>query len=282
MSREIIKIVTTTGMIADAAKIVGGTRVNVTGLMGPGVDPHLYKASAGDVTRLSEADIIFYNGLHLEAKLGELLEEMQSRTETIAVSRSINRNLLVSPPSFKGNYDPHIWFDVTLWIQAVETIRDALNMLDPSNNKIYTENASEYIRELQDLHTYVLNRSAEIPPQHRVLITAHDAFNYFGKQYGFKVMGLQGISTEAEAGTSDVQRLADFIAENRIPAIFVESSIPRRTIQALQLAVASRGFNVEIGGELFSDAMGNAGTFEGTFIGMVTHNINTIVDALKK
>jgi manganese/zinc/iron transport system substrate-binding protein len=275
-----IKVVTTIGMIADVAEHVGGERVSVKGLMGPGTDPHLYKASEGDVQRLAEADLIFYNGLHLEAKMGEVLERMSGQgVTTVAVAEVIPEGQLLQPEEFEGNYDPHVWFEVPLWIMVVEAVRDALVELDPGSTDLYEDNAQAYLAELQNLHAYVQEQTGRIPAEQRVLITAHDAFNYFGRAYGFEVRGLQGISTESEAGTGDVQDLATFIADHQIPAIFVESSVPVRNVEAVQAAVQAKGFQVEIGGELFSDAMGDAGTIEGTYIGMVRHNVDTIVTA---
>ena len=281
LSERTINVVTTTGMIADITKNVGGDRVQVTALMGPGVDPHLYKASEGDVLRLQEADVIFYNGLHLEAQMGEVLERLNEfGIKTVAVTDQIDRSLLQSPPEFQGNYDPHVWFDVSLWMKAVEQVRDTLVELDSSSASQYEANAEAYLTELEDLHQYVLDQANTIPEGQRILITAHDAFNYFGRAYGFDVRGLQGISTEAQAGTADVQALASFIVEKQIPAVFVESSVPQRNVEAVQAAVQAKGFEVSIGGSLFSDAMGSEGTPEGTYIGMVRHNIDTIVTAL--
>jgi manganese/zinc/iron transport system substrate-binding protein len=276
-----LRVVTTTGMIADAAANVGGERVTVTGLMGPGVDPHLYNASEGDVTRLRSADLIFYNGLHLEAQMASVLERMDgSGVTTVAVAGEIDPDLLLTPPEFAGAYDPHVWFDVSLWMQVVERIRDSYVELDPEHAATYEANAAAYLEELAELHRYVAERAATLPEERRVLVTAHDAFNYFGRAYGFEVRGLQGISTEAEASTADVRQLATFIAERRIPAIFVESSVPQRNVEAVQAAVRAQGFDAAIGGQLFSDAMGSPGTPEGTYIGMVRHNIDTIVTAL--
>jgi len=276
-----VKIVATTGMITDMVKNVGGERVSVTGLMGPGVDPHLYKASAGDVSRMREADIIFYNGLHLEGAMAELFEKMQSQKMTVAVTEGIAEEKLLSPPKFEGAHDPHVWFDVSLWMETAKTVRDALIDLDSASAALYKSNAGAYLEELKILHEYVVSRASEVSQEQRVLITAHDAFNYFGRAYGFDVRGLQGISTATEAGTADVRDLSSFIVERRIPAIFVESSVPRRTIEAVQAAVKSRGFDVKIGGELYSDAMGNPETPEGKYTGMVRHNIDTIVNALR-
>jgi manganese/zinc/iron transport system substrate-binding protein len=281
IAERTIHIVTTTGMIADITKNVGGDRVQVTALMGPGVDPHLYKASEGDVIRLQEADVIFYNGLHLEAQMGDVLERLNDfGIKTVAVADKIDRSLLLSPPEFQGNYDPHIWFDVTLWMKAVVQVRETLMEIDPSSRSTYEANADAYLAELEGLHQDVLEQASTVPAGQRILITAHDAFNYFGRAYGFEVRGLQGISTEAQAGTADVQALADFIVEKQIPAIFVESSVPQRNVEAVQAAVQAQGFEVKIGGSLFSDALGSEGTPEGTYIGMVRHNIDTIVTAL--
>ena len=275
-----LQAVATIGMIADVVGRVGAERVRVQGLMGPGIDPHLYRASAGDVRTLSRADIIFYNGLHLEAAMGDVLEQMRGKIQTVAVTNGVDRNVLLAPPEFKGAYDPHIWFDVSLWMHAVTAIERALSARDTAGAATYQANARAYLAELDTLHRWVQARALEIPAERRVLVTAHDAFIYFGRAYGFEVKGLQGISTVSEAGTGDVQGLADLIVERKIPAIFIETSIPRRTIAAVQAAARSRGFEPRIGGSLFSDAMGDAGTPEGTYIGMVRHNVNTIVDAL--
>jgi manganese/zinc/iron transport system substrate-binding protein len=275
-----VHVLTTTGMIRDMVENVGGQHVVVTGLMGPGVDPHLYKASEGDVRKLYRADVIFYGGLHLEARMGEVLEEMGARTRTVAVANAIPRSRLLAPPEFQGAYDPHVWFDVGLWSLAIDTVAATLAQADPAHAADYRRNAARDHAELDALDRYVRAQAQRVPADKRVLITAHDAFNYFGRAYGFQVRGLQGISTAAEAGTADVQTLARFIAERRIPAVFVESSIPTRTIDAVREAVDARGYQVGMGGSLFSDAMGNPGTPEGTYVGMVRHNIDTIVGAL--
>lgn len=274
------QVVATIGMITDVAALIGGDRVRVVGLMGPGVDPHLYKASAGDVRTLSTADLILYNGLHLEAAMGEVLEQMNGRIRTVAVTDGIDRALLLTPPEFQGQYDPHVWFDVSLWTVAARRITEALIELDPAGAEEFRERSSELTARLEALDAWVRSEVARVPANLRVLVTAHDAFNYFGRAYGFRVEGLQGLSTVAEAGTGDVQRLTRMIAEERIPAIFVESSIPRRNVEAVQAAVRARGGSVEIGGLLFSDAMGDPGTDEGTYEGMVRHNVSTIVGAL--
>jgi manganese/zinc/iron transport system substrate-binding protein len=275
-----VRVVANTGMIGDMVENVGAGRVRVQTMMGPGVDPHLYKASEGDVRRLFRADLIFFNGLHLEARMGDVLEHMEGRVRTVALGRAIDPARLLSPPEFEGAFDPHIWFDVSLWMEAVPRVRDALIEHDPAHAELYRANAVRYREELEELHGYVLAQAARVPAEQRVLVTAHDAFNYFGRAYGFEVRGLQGISTATEAGTADVQQLAAFIADRRIPAVFVEASIPRRTIEAVQAAVRARGFAVEIGGELFSDSLGDPERGEGTYAGIVRHNIDTIVAAL--
>lgn len=280
LSERTIRVVATTGMITDLVQNIGGERVSVTGLMGPGVDPHLYKASEGDLRALEQADIIFYNGLHLEANLARILDGMSESGKAAAVSDLIDRSVLSTPPQFGGNYDPHIWFDVSLWKKAAEKVRDILSEKDPSSAALYQSNAKSYLKELDELDDYVRSQAELLPEERRVLITAHDAFHYFGEAYGFEVRGLQGISTAAEAGTGDVQELAAYIAEQQIPAIFVESSVPQRNIEAVQAAVRAKGFEVKIGGQLFSDAMGTPGTPEGNYIGMVRYNIDTIVKAL--
>lgn len=275
-----LHIVTTIGQIGDTAAIVGGEHVRVTSLMGAGTDPHLYKASARDVNKLRDADIVFYNGLFLEAQMEEVLEQLAKLQPVVAVSDGIDRAELLPSSTYADEFDPHIWFDVTLWMQVTEKIRDTLSAEDPANVATYEANAAAYLAELEALDAYLRQQAALVPEEQRVLVTAHDAFSYFGRAYGFEVLGLQGISTASEAGTADVKDLADFIADRRIPAIFVESSVPLRNIEAVQAAVRSRGFDVAIGGRLFSDAMGDAGTLEGTYLGMVRHNIDTIVAAL--
>lgn len=275
-----VRVVTTTSMIADVVRTVGGERVGVRSLMGPGIDPHLYKASEGDVQRLHQAQIIFYNGLHLEARLAEMLARLGDRVRTVAVAEGIDSSRLLKPPEFEGAHDPHVWFDVTLWMEAVAAVRRALVEEDPDFQNDYNENTRSYLAELGELHGYVTEQIATIPKAQRVLVTAHDAFNYFGRAYDIEVRGLQGISTVSEAGTADVQELAAFIARRKIPAVFVESSVPPRAIEAVRAAVQSKGFALVIGGELFSDALGDHDTPAGTYIGMVRHNADTIVAAL--
>ena len=276
-----IRITTTTGMIADLAANIGGDRVEVVSLMGPGVDPHLYKPSAGDIRRLEEADVIFYNGLELEGRMTDILVKIaRAGTPTVPVAEGIPEDLLHEPPQFAGKYDPHIWFDVTLWQMAAQRVKDELATIDPASDALFQANLDAYLIELEELNGYVQEQILRIPEAQRVLITAHDAFGYYGARYGIDVRGLQGMSTATEATAGDIQALAEFIAERQIPAIFVESSVPPATIEAVQEAVRDRGFDVVIGGQLFSDAMGAAGTPEGTYLGMVRYNTDTIVGAL--
>ena len=276
-----LRVVATTGQIADAVRRVGGDRVDSHGLMGPGVDPHLYRASESDVTRLEAADAVFWNGLHLEAGISGVLERIaELGVHSIRVTDDIDRQHLLAPPEFDGAYDPHVWFDLDLWSVAVATIRDALIAMDPEGAEVYRANAAAFIAEVEELDSYVKSRALEIDERVRVLVTAHDAFNYFANRYDMEVRGLQGISTESEASTSDVQKLAQFISERGIPAVFIESSVPDQGVQAVIEAAAARGHTVTIGGEIFSDAMGAEGTAEGTYLGMIRHNIDTIVEAL--
>ncbi|WP_323026819.1 metal ABC transporter solute-binding protein, Zn/Mn family [Gelidibacter japonicus] len=277
-----LNIVTTTTLITDLLNQIGGDKLNVQGLMGSGVDPHLYKASAGDVTKLSNADLIFYGGLHLEGKLVDVFEKMESQNiTTIAVSDALDKNTLIGSEYFASNYDPHIWFDVHNWELITTFVVQKLSEADPENKVYFEENGKNYLEKLKVLDVEIKSIIETLSKEKRILVTAHDAFNYFGKAYGFEVVGLQGLSTATEAGVQDVQNLSNFIIEKNIKAIFVESSVPRRTIEALQAAVNSKNHHVEIGGTLYSDALGNAGTAEGTYIGMFKYNVNTIVNALR-
>lgn len=282
LSERTIRIVATTSIIADLVREIGGSEVVVESLMGPGVDPHLYKASARDVSRMTEADLVVYNGLHLEGKMEDLFEAMKERGKaTIAVAEvGVPDSLLIASEFFQGNYDPHVWFDATLWAQAAHALANALGALDPRRGELFASRGEAYVIELMEVDAYVRRRAAEIPEQKRVLVTSHDAFGYFGRAYGFEVRGLQGISTALEAGTADVQDLATLVAERRIPAMFIESSVSPRGIEAVREAVKARGFEVSIGGTLYGDALGGASTPTSTYLGMIRHNIDTIVKAL--
>ncbi|ADV51258.1 periplasmic solute binding protein [Cellulophaga algicola DSM 14237] len=277
-----INVVTTTSMITDLVKNIGGDYINLQGLMGSGVDPHLYKASEGDVSKLSEADIIFYNGLHLEGKLVEVFEKMAHQNKkTIALSDALDENTLIGSEFFASNYDPHIWFNVDYWKEATKYVVKQLSEALPEHQAVFKANGEAYLNKLEALKTRLNKIIQTLPEDQRVLVTAHDAFNYFGKSFGFEVVGLQGLSTATEAGVQDVQKMSDFIIDRKVKAIFIESSVPRRTIEAVKAAVNAKNHDVEIGGSLYSDALGNPDSIEGTYIGMFEYNVNTIVNALK-
>ncbi|VAW46257.1 Manganese ABC transporter, periplasmic-binding protein SitA [hydrothermal vent metagenome] len=273
-----LNIVTTTGMIADLTKNIGGQHVKVTALMGTGVDPHLYKATQGDLRRLVNADLILYNGLHLEGKLQTIFEKMARKKPVFAISALISEKELIH---HDNNPDPHIWFDIALWQKAGERVLQILSTEDPTHQKAYAQNAQAYLTRLQQLHQWVRSEIQRIPESRRILITAHDAFGYFGQAYDIKVMGLQGVSTASEFGLQDIRQLKEIIVKQQVQAVFVESSVSPRFIDALVKGVEAEGTPLKIGGELYSDAMGLANTPEGTYIGMVKHNVSTIVNALK-
>ncbi len=279
---EKLYVVTTTSMITDLVKNIGKDLIKVDGLMGSGVDPHLYKASEGDVSKLVNADVIIYNGLHLEGKLVEVFEKMKLQNrKAIAVGESLDKNTLIGSDYFASNYDPHIWFSVMNWKIVTQFVIDKLVEIDAKNASSYKNNGKIYLDKLSQLEKELQNTITSLPKEKRILVTAHDAFSYFGKAYDFNVVGLQGLSTATEAGVQDVQKLANFIIKNEVKAIFVETSVPKRTIKALQAAVKSKNHEVVIGGTLFSDALGNPDTNEGNYIGMFEYNVNTIVNALK-
>jgi manganese/zinc/iron transport system substrate-binding protein len=276
---EPINVVATVGMIANVVEIVGGDHVEVHQLMGPGVDPHLYRATESDIDLLLDAQIIFYNGANLEAKLTDVFEQIGQERPTIAVGESIPEDQILVEEQFDVP-DPHIWFDVSLWSIVTETIRDTLIEFDPVNEEAYSENTEVYLEELAELHEYAIEQIASIPEEQRVLITAHDAFHYFARAYDIEVFAPQGITTETEAGVADIRSMIDLIVERNIPAIFVETSVPPDVIDAIIAGVEDAGQEIRIGGQLFSDAMGEPGTDEGTYVGMVKHNVDTIVSAL--
>lgn len=276
-----LKIVTTTGMIKDAVEHVVGDHAEVVALMGPGVDPHLYKATQGDLEKLTSADIVFYNGLHLEGKMGEVFEKLGRLKPVIAVSKDIPESRLRTIPGFANTHDPHIWFDVKLWEEAVQTITNFMVQFDTASAAVYQQNAQTYRTQMDSLHTAVKAQLLQIPAEQRVLITAHDAFGYFGDAYNIEVRGLQGISTVSEFGLKDVTDLVDFIIARKIKAIFVETSVSQKSINAVIEGCNQKGWPVKIGGSLYSDAMGAAGTPSGNYLGMVSANVHTIVTALK-
>lgn len=277
-----LNIVATTTMIKDLVEVIGGNKVKVHGLMGPGLDPHSYKTSPSDVDRLIGAGVVVYNGMHLEGQMGEVFGELERiEKEVFILEDVILESETLDSEDEELPMDPHIWFSVPLWSKASDYITDSLSIYDPENKEYYQANNQNYQEELLELDTYIRERVKEVPESSRYLVTAHDAFSYFGNEYSFEVIGLQGLNTQTEAGTRDVSQLAQFIVENEIKAIFVESSVPTRTIQSLQEAVQRRGFEVDIGGELFSDSLGDENQDAHTYLKMYKHNIDTIIGALK-
>lgn len=279
ISRNKPTVVATTTMLYDLAVQLGGDKVTVFGLMGSGVDPHQYRASAGDIAKMQGADMVVYNGLHLEGKMGDVFASLDGgEKKAVCASDGIDEELLIIND---GIPDPHIWFDVSLWKEAAKTVEKGICEIDPENAEYYESRLNSYLNELEELDGYVKEKVKEIPEDKRVLITAHDAFGYFGKAYGFEVRGLQGISTVSEAGAADVSRLADFIADNGIKAVFVESSLPVKNIEALIEAVRARGFETALGGLLYSDSVGDRESGTDTYINAFKYNIDAISEGLK-
>ena len=279
--KNTITVVATTGMIYDAILNIAGDKIKTEVLMGPGVDPHLYKATQGDVKKLTQADAIFYNGLHLEGKMGEVLEQLQRTRRVVAVAESLPDSLVIRSEAFQNSADPHIWFDVQRWKYAVAAINKELQELDKDNAAFYQNNFDLYSQKLDSLDQAVKEMVRQIPSKQKLLITSHDAFGYYGDAYGIEVKGLQGISTLSEYGLKDLAIMSDLIIDRQIKSVFVETSISARAIQSLVDGVVERGFDVKVGGSLYSDAMGDFDTHEGTYIGMVDYNTRTIVNALR-
>lgn len=275
-----IQAAATVGMVADLVKNVGGNHVEVTQIMGSGVDPHMHKVTRDDVQTIMNADLVFYSGLMLEGKMSDTLIKISRTKPVYAVTELIDEKALLEPEDFQGHYDPHVWMDVTAWSQGVDAVQNALSKFDPTHTKDYQKNAERYKKQLEKLHEYGLKTIKSIPEKSRTLITSHDAFNYFGRAYGLDVQGVQGISTESEAGLKRINELVDFLVKNKIKAVFVESSVSKKNISALIDGAKAQGHDIIIGGELFSDAMGEAGTYEGTYIGMLDHNFTTVTRAL--
>ncbi|MCI0452872.1 MAG: zinc ABC transporter substrate-binding protein [Candidatus Latescibacteria bacterium] len=275
------KAVCTVGMITDVVTEIAGDRAEVTGLMGPGVDPHLYKPTRSDIATLMRADVVFYNGLLLEGKMTDsLIRAATSGKKVWAVTELLDEQYLLEPEEFKGLFDPHVWMDPASWRRAAIVIRDKLAEFDPEGRDAYAANAERYLAELDRLDAYARDVLATVPESQRVLVTAHDAFNYFGRRFGYEVVGIQGISTESEAGVKDIERIVSLIVERDVRAVFVESTVSERNIRALIDGARAQGHEVAIGGRLFSDAMGPPGAYEGTYIGMIDHNVTTIARAL--
>ncbi|MFN2310523.1 MAG: metal ABC transporter solute-binding protein, Zn/Mn family [Spirochaetia bacterium] len=275
-----ISVVATTGMIADIVSQVGDERTAVHSLMGTDIDPHLYRPTRSDVARMQSADIVFYNGLLLEGRMGDTLVQMARTRPVFAVSEAVDESLLLDDAAYEETFDPHLWMDVSLWMRAVIVVTDALSEFDPDGAAEYRANADAYLTQLEELDAYVHEVMATIPENRRVLITAHDAFGYFGSAYGVEVVGVQGISTESEAGLEDVNSLVNFIVQNDVRAVFAETTVPDRAMTAIVEGAAARGHRVELGGELYSDAMGAPESYEGTYIGMIDHNATTVARGL--
>ena len=275
-----VEVVATTNFLADMAREIGGPRTRVSSLMGPGVDPHSYKASASDVKTLRDADLLLNVGLQLEGRMGDWFEEMSRRTMVVSVTSDIPRGDLLASPDYEDQYDPHVWFDVPMWSSAVGTIERALTRADPAGAREYAARADEYRRRLRALDREARSALAAIPPRQRILVTSHDAFAYLGRRYGLRVEGIQGISTVAEATTGDIERVADAVAANDLPSVFIESSVSPQTMRAVAEAAGRKGHDVKIGPELFADSAGEASSPEGTYIGMVRANIRRIAAGL--
>lgn len=275
-----IQVVTTIAQIGEPMQIIGGDRVEVVSLMGPGVDPHLYEATQGDIRTLEKAEIIFYNGLNLEGNMGEIFSKMQERKKSFAIAESIDEEKLLIDED--GALDPHIWFDLDLWKEALNEATEVLKEYSPEDANYFEENKENYFAQIDELKKEAKEKLSSIPDEQRILVTAHDAFGYFGRMYDIEVVGLQGLSTEDEVGLSDIQATIDLIIEKQVPSVFVESSVNQNSIKAVMEGASKAGLQVELGGELFSDAMGEEGTLEGTYLGMYRHNVNTVYEGLTR
>jgi len=279
-ARERLSVVATTGMIADAVRQVGGDLVEVRALMGPGVDPHAYRQTRSDIVAVVNADLVLWHGLYLEAQMEEFMRDLEKRGTVVAVAESLPRNLLIGHDDYDDKFDPHVWMNPNLWSRVVLNVRDALIAVAPGHEATFRANADAHLEQLRRLARYTAEVLSSVPADSRVLVTAHDAFNYFGSAYGFEVVGIQGISTESEAGLKRVGELVDMLVARGIGAVFVETSVSDRSIRALVEGAAAQGHEVVIGGELYSDAMGEDGTYEGTYLGMIDHNATVIARAL--
>lgn len=277
---EPLRVVATTGMIADAATNIGGELVDVRSLMGPGVDPHAYRQTRTDIVAMANADLVLWNGLYLEAQMEDFLLDLGQDGAVVPVAEAVPENLLLGSEDYEGRFDPHLWMNPNLWSRVVVNIRDALIDVHPHGAQKFSANADAYLAKLNELALYTNEVLSTVPVESRVVLSAHDAFNYFGNAYGFEVVGIQGISTESEAGLQRIGELVDMLVERDIRAVFVETSVSDRNVQALIEGTAAQGHEVIIGGELFSDAMGEPGTYEGTYVGMIDHNATTIAAAL--
>ena len=280
LASETLDVIATTGMIADAARRVGGDLVEVRALMGTGVDPHGYRQTRSDIVALTRADLVLWHGLYLEAQMERFFEDLSRKRSVVAVADALPKDTLLSHPDYEGRYDPHVWMDPETWIAVVDEVTRALSEARPDAAESFARNAEAYKIELRQLAVYAAEVVAQVPDSQRVLVTAHDAFSYFGRAFGFEVIGIQGISTNSEAGLNRISALVDELVDRKIGAVFVETSVSDRNMRALVEGAAARGHEVKIGGSLYSDAMGEAGSYEGTYIGMIDHNVTTIARAL--
>ncbi len=274
-----IQVVATIAQIGEPIELIGGDRIEVRSLMGPGVDPHLYEATQGDISTLQDADIILYNGLHLEGNMVEIFDNLKDTKTTLAIGETIAEERLLKDE--EGAIDPHIWFDLDLWKEALESATEELKKHSPEDADYFEQNKQNYFKKIDELKQEAIEKLSSIPEGQRVLVTAHDAFGYFGRMYDIEVVGLQGLSTEDEVGLSDIQSTVQLLIDKQVPAVFVESSINQNSINAVIEGASQEGLDVTLGGELYSDAMGEAGTEDGTYIGMYRHNVNTIFEGLK-
>ena len=275
-----LDVVATTGMIADTARRIGGDLVNVQALMGPGVDPHAYRQTRTDIVAMAKADLVLWNGLFLEAQMEDVLGDIARRTEVTAVAEVVTKDSLISHDDYADRFDPHVWMDPKLWRDVAMGVQGALTKVAPEHVDVFAANTKDFLTEIDKLIAYSAKALDGVPEEARVLVTAHDAFNYFGRAHDFEVIGIQGISTESEAGLNRMTELVNLLVDRRISSVFVESSVSDRSVRALIEGAASRDWNVRVGGELYSDAMGPTGTYEGTYIGMIDHNVTTIAGGL--
>ena len=276
-----VQVVATTGMVGDLVSAIAGVRAALHVMLGPGVDPHLYRATRADLERLLRADLVLANGLGLEGRLAETFARVaRAGKSVLAVAETLPEQDLIAVADAPGAFDPHVWMDPSLWAKAAEPVAQALIRLDPAGEMLFRRNLETLRADVAAIDGYAATAIATIPANARVLITAHDAFAYFGRRYGLAVMGIQGLSTETEAGLRRIADLVELVVAGRIPAIFAETSVPDRNLRALIEGAAARGHRVVLGGTLFSDSMGQPGTYEGTYLGMLDHNVTTIVRAL--
>jgi len=275
-----LNVVATTGMVADAVRQIGGDQVNVKALMGPGVDPHSYRQTRSDIVAMTRADLVIWHGLYLEAQMEDFFGKLSVRRAVVPVAQGLPRDVLIEHPNYADKFDPHVWMSPGIWVDVLAVVRDTLIAAMPDSETTFRQNADRHIEEVRGLHAFAKKVLATIPVENRVLMTAHDAFGYFGRSYAIEVLGIQGISTQSEAGLNRIGEMVDMLVDRKIAAVFVESSVSDRNVRALIEGAASKGHEVRIGGELYSDAMGPLDSYEGTYLGMLDHNITVITSAL--